>query len=189
MDDSNKIEFAKVFYAMGEYYDKKVSTDLLLMLFSDLSEFTIDQVKSGAKSHRLDPKYGTFFPTAAGIIRHLKTGNISTEEKSQLAWAQIEREIRVTGAYGALKLDDKQALAALKSIISWKDLCGADTDRITWIRKEFMSMYSTYENTPLDMLPSSLPGLVELRDHKEKGMTCIADVMKGIQQNKLNKEE
>jgi len=62
MNNLNKEEFAKLFYAMGEYYDKKVSKELLLMIFDDLIDFTIDDIKVGAKLHRADPKHGTFFP-------------------------------------------------------------------------------------------------------------------------------
>ena len=78
MDDSNKKEFATLFYAMGEFYDKKVSTELLLMYFGDLIEISINDVKFGAKAHRQDPKHGTFFPKPVDIIRQLQTSNLST---------------------------------------------------------------------------------------------------------------
>jgi hypothetical protein len=55
-------------------------------------------------------------------------------------------------------------------------------------KKEFMSHYSTYDKTPLDMLPSSLPGLVELHNHKEKyevkGAQSMQHILDGIK--KLN---
>lgn len=168
MDDSNKKEFATLFYAMGEFYDKKVSTELLLMYFDDLIELSINDVKFGAKAHRQDPKHGTFFPKPADIIRHLQTGKLSTEEKAELAWAQVMQCLRANGSYGGLKIEDKQGVAALKSFSTWKDFCMMDVSKMTWAKKEFLSMYSTYENTPLEMLPSSLPGLVELHNHKEK---------------------
>ena len=107
-----------------------------------------------------DPVDGKFFPKPANIIKYLKPKELSPEEKAELAWAQIEREIRRTGSWGKLKLDDKQALAALKSFTTWKGLCSMDVSKLTWAKKEFMSMYSTYEKTPLEMLPSSLPGRV-----------------------------
>lgn len=180
MDDSNKKEFATLYYALGEYYEKNVSKELLMMLFDDLMELTIQEVKAGAKAHRADPKHGTFFPKAADIIRHLQTGKLSNEEKAELAWAQITHEVRRTGVYGKLVLDDKQALAALKSFISWKDLCVMDVSKLTWAKKEFISMYSTYQNTPLKMLPSSLPGLIELQHHKKQEAQSIKNLLKGM---------
>lgn len=192
MDNSNKQDFAKLYYALGEYYEKNVSTELLAMLFDDLIEFTIDDVKCGAKLHRADPKHGTFFPKAADIIRHLQTGKLSTEEKAELAWAQVQQCLRANGSYGGLKIEDKQGIAALKSFTTWKEFCAMDAGKQTWAKKEFLSMYSTYENTPLDMLPSSLPGLVELHNHKEKyeqkGAVDMKSILDGIKQHRLDKE-
>jgi len=188
MDKSNKEEFAKLFYAMGEYYDKKVSLELLMMLFDDLIDFTIDDIKVGAKLHRADPKHGTFFPKAADIIRHLQSTNISTEDKATLAWNQIMREIRVTGAYGSLKLDDKQALAAIKAVKSWKDLCAMPEKDLTWVKKEFIANYAIYENTPVELLPSSLPGLVDLQAHKKESSDVYKKIEAGIKKYRLNED-
>ena len=191
MDNSNKKEFATIFYAMGEFYDKKVSTELLSMYFDDLLEFNINDVRYGAKCHRQDPKHGTFFPKPADIIRHLQTGKLSTEEKAELAWAQVQQCLRANGAYGGLKIEDKQGIASLKAFTAWKEFCAMDASKQTWAKKEFLSMYSTYDKTPLEMLPSSLPGLVELHNHKEKyaklGTQSAGDVMATLVK-KLNKE-
>jgi len=96
MNDSNKKEFATLYYALGEYYEKKVSTELLKMYFSDLIEFSINDITRAARDHRLDPKHGTFFPKAADIIRHLQTGKLSTEDKANLAWGQIIQQLFVS---------------------------------------------------------------------------------------------
>jgi len=186
MDNSDKKEFATLYYAMGEYYEKTVSTNLLAMFFTDLTQYTIEEVKEGARLHRSDTKHGSFFPKPPDIIRHMQTGKISTEEKAELAWAQINQQLRSKGAYGNLELDDKQALAALKSFVSWKEFCRMDISRVTWAKKEFISMYSTYENTPLEMLPSSLPGLIELQDHKEDNAKSVKNILSGIKQHQLN---
>ena len=192
MDNSNKKEFATLFYALGEYYDKKVSTELLAMLFDDLIEFDINAVKFGAKAHRQDPKHGTFFPKAADIIRHLQTGKLSTENKAELAWAQVMHELRKHGAWGNLELDDKQGIAALKAFTTWKEFCNMDASKLTWAKKEFISMYSTYESTPLEFLPSSLPGLADLHNHKEKyaqgGTASLQDIMSELNKRRLNKD-
>ena len=34
------------------------------------------------------------------------------------------------------------------------------------MKKEFLSTYTTYENTPVEQLPSNLPGRIELENHK-----------------------
>ena len=190
MDDSDKKEFATLFYALGEDYDKTVSKELLAMLFDDLSDQTINDVKRGAKAHRLDPKHGTFFPKAADIVRHLQTGKLSTEEKAELAWAQVQHCLRKNGTYGGLNIEDKQGIASLKAFTTWKEFCAMDASKLTWAKKEFISMYSTYENTPLEMLPSSLPGLVELHNHKEKyeqkGAVSMKTILDKMNQARLD---
>lgn len=180
MDDSNKKEFATLYYSMGEYYEKTVSTNLLLMFFSDLSQFTIEQVKEGARLHRMDAKQGSFFPKPPDIIRHIGSANVTTEDKATLAWSQIIREMRKHGAYDPLELDDKQALAAVAAVKSWKDLCAMPEKDLTWAKKEFMANYVTYENTPLELLPSSLPGLVQLQEHKNEEKEAYAKITNGI---------
>jgi hypothetical protein len=184
MDNSDKQAFATTFYAMGEFYDKKVSTELLSMYFDDLLEFSIEDVKYGAKAHRQDPKHGTFFPKPADIIRHLQTGKLSVEDQSLTAWAEIMQCLRKNGAMGGLKIENKQAIAALKAFTTWQDFCLMDVSKMTWAKKEFMSHYSTYDKTPLDMLPNSLPGLAELHNHKDKhaklGVQSAGDIMKTL---------
>lgn len=193
MDESNKKEFATIFYAMGEFYDKSVSTELLVMYFDDLSELTIDDVRYGAKCHRQDPKHGTFFPKPADIIRHIQTGKLSAEEQAEIAWGEIMQCLRKNGAYGGLKIENKQAIAAFKAFTTWKEFCAMDASKLTWAKKEFLSMYSTYDKTPVDMLPSSLPGLVELHNHKEKhqqkGTQNILSVLSGMNTKKLNTKQ
>jgi len=186
MDDSDKKEFAVLFYGTGELYDKSVTKNLLQLYFNALQNYSIEEITAGVSAHALDPKHGTFFPKPADIVRHLQTGNLSTGEKAELAWAQITGKIRSSGVYGKLDIDDKQALAALRSFISWKELCMMDVTKMTWAKKEFMSMYSTYENTPVDMLPSSLPGLVELQEHKEKGAQDMKSILDGISKHRLD---
>ncbi len=192
MDDSHKQEFATLFYGLGEYYDKAVSTNLLLIYFDDLKRFNLNDVKHAASQHRLDPKHGAFWPKSADIIRHIQTGNISVEDKAELAWAQVMREIRVNGAYGSLKLDDKQALAAIKELGTWKELCATPSDKMTFKHREFIATYKTYERTPIDMLPSSMPGLIELQNHKKKqneeSTNAMLNIKSGIDKHRAKLE-
>ena len=180
MDDSNKKEFATLFYGTGELYDKPVTKNLLQLYFNALKTFSIEQVQDGVGKHALDPKHGSFFPKPADIVRHLQTSDISTEEKAELAWAQVIGEIRRTGSYGTLKLDDKQAIAAVKALGSWQQLCSSTETEMTWKKKEFMNIYETYEKTPLDMLPNSMPGRFDLIDHKNEQSESFKRISDGI---------
>lgn len=190
MDDSDKKEFAILYYSMGEYYDKKVSTDLLKMFFTDLCQFTIDQVKEGARVHRLDSKHGSFFPKPPDIARHIDSQQLTIENRAKLAWIEILGEVVRVGSHGSLRIKDKQALAALKAICTWKELCGTDQDKMQWIEKRFVDTYETYDKTPLDMLPDMLPGRIYLDKHKAERLENkdrgkdFAKLLKSVQVNK-----
>ena len=180
MVDEDKQEFATLFYGAGEYYNKQVSKELLLIYFNSLRDYSIEDVKSSVSKHMLDSEHGNFFPKLADIVRNSVFTPLKTDEIAELAWAQIRRFLRTGGVYGTLKLDDGQAIAALKSFTTWKEFCYMNDSSMTWAKKEFMSMYSTYEKTPLDMLPSSLPGLIELQNHKKEKSERMAYLNDGI---------
>jgi len=189
MKDLDKADFESLLRGIADVFSTTksivVNRPMLQVYFMSLSEYSYQQVEWAIGEHLKDPADGKFFPKPANIIKHLKVNELSTEEKAELAWAQIERELRVTGSWGKLKMDDKQALAALKSFTTWKDLCSMPVDKMTWAKKEFLSMYSTYENTPLDMLPSSLPGRVELVQHKQEQSASMQNILKGVEQHRL----
>ena len=186
MNDSDKKAFAELMVGNGEMYSKQVSKSLMQIYFDTLINYSVDDLRIGFSKHSLDSKNGSFFPKPADIVRHLQTNEINTEDKALLAWNQIIREMRVTGAYGSLKLDDKQALAAIKAVHSWKDLCALPESDLTWAKKEFIANYTMYQNTPLELLPSSLPGLTELHDHKNSEKEAYAKITDGIDKFRLN---
>lgn len=187
MNDLDKVEFAELIVGHGEVYNKVVSKAMMKIYFDVLSSYSLNDVKYGFNEHSLNDKHGSFFPKPADIVRHLQSINASTEDKAELAWSQVIREIRATGLYGSLKLDDKQAMAAIRALGSWQQLCRSTESDMTWKKKEFMQIYQTYENTPIDMLPSSLPGLIDLQDHKKEVSESFARIQDGINQYRLNK--
>ncbi len=174
MDNNNKVEFATLMTSTGEMYNKKISTDLMKLYFNILSKYSIDEVKHGFSNHMLDSKHGTFFPKPADIARHIDSGQPSVENMAELAWGVVIGEISRVGSYGNLEMEDKQALAAVRALGGWKNLCSKTNEQLIWMKKEFTSVYSTYENTPLDMLPSNLPGRIELENHKTKDSKLLA---------------
>lgn len=185
MIESDKQNFKQLMVGVGELYNKEITKPLMRIYFSSLINYSLAEIERGVSSHTMDAKHGSFFPKPADIVRHLQTGEISAENKAELAWAQVVREMRVTGSYGSLKLDDRQALASVKALGSWKQLCSSTEKELVWKKKEFISIYETYEKTPLEMLPSSLPGRVALVEHKKEqsaGMKKLIDGVKKYRQ-------
>ena len=188
MQDLDKANFEALLRGIADVFSTTktivVNRPMLQVYFMSLTQYNYEQVEWAMGEHLKDPVDGKFFPKPANIIKHLKANDINTEDKATLAWNQIIREMRKHGAYDPLELDDKQALAAIAAVKSWKDLCAMPEKDLTWAKKEFMANYITYENTPLELLPSSLPGLVQLQEHKNDEKDAYARLQSGVSEYK-----
>lgn len=184
MQEQDKAAFRDMMMAAGEVYGREITKPLLQMYFAALSQCGIDQVQGAMMAHMQNPDSGQFFPKPADLIRQLsgtsKQQEAAIEDKASMAWACIERDIRRIGSYGTLKMDDKQALAAVKAIGGWQSLCQTETSKMEWKRKEFIRMYETFERTPLDALPASLPGRIEMSEKKAQGPISLDRLALGV---------
>ena len=184
MQEQDKAAFRDMMMAAGEVYGREITKPLLQMYFAALSQCGIDQVHGAMMAHMQNPDSGQFFPKPADLIRQIsgtsKQQEAAIEDKASMAWACIERDIRRIGSYGTLKMDDKQALAAVKAIGGWQSLCQTETSKMEWKRKEFIRMYETFERTPLDALPASLPGRIEMSEKKAQGPISLDRLALGV---------
>lgn len=184
MQEQDKAAFRDMMMAAGEVYGREITKPLLQMYFAALYQYGIERVHGAMMAHMQNPDSGQFFPKPADFIRQMsgtsKQHEASIEDKASMAWACIERDIRRIGSYGTLKMDDKQALAAVKAIGGWQSLCQTETSKMEWKRKEFIRMYETFERTPLDALPASLPGRIEMSEKKAQGPISLDRLALGV---------
>lgn len=176
MNESDGNGFKSVLIGIGSLYDKRITPDIVSVYWGAFSGITLEAFKAAVSAHTLDPDQGMFFPKPAHLMRHI-TGTIkqnqqAVDDKAELAWSQIMGEVQNKGPYSPLEIDDGQAVAAVKAMGGWIKLCGMTYEQMVWAKKEFFSIYETCERTPIEALPSSLPGLIELQHHKsEEGRT------------------
>ena len=184
MKNEDKRAFFDLMMAAGEVYGREVTQPMAAIYFSALANVSIEQVQEAMMAHMQNPDSGQFFPKPADLIKQMtgttKQQDAAIEDKAAIAWACIERDIRRIGSYGTLKLDDKQALATVKAMGGWQSICQTETSKMEWRRKEFIRMYETFERMPLDALPSSLPGLVELSEVKRSGPVALNNLALGL---------
>lgn len=181
MTDGDKIEFARLLMAAGEMYGKEISRELKRMYFDSLKDLSIEQVGAALNAHVNNPDSGQFFPKPADFRRHLqgttKQQEQAVEDRAAIAWAEIYHKIQRIGSYSPLKMEDKQALAAVKAMGGWSNLCASTIDDLVWKQKEFVRMYENFERTPVEALPASLPGRIELSEHKAQGAKAIGSIL------------
>ncbi len=192
MDTQDKEKFKLLMIGSGEIYGKEITKPLMQIYFQSLQKYSIEQVSDAFSKHLCDEKSGTFMPKPADIIRHLKANDVTAENKAELAWMQVMNSISSVGSYGTLKLDDKQAMAAVRNMGSWIGLCQTNESDMQWKKKEFIANYMTFENTPTEMLPASLPGISEMHNQKlesKKQLQGIASGVEYIRQNLIGNKK
>lgn len=184
MIDQDKDSFTEMMMAASEVYGKEITIPMIRMYFAALGPASIEQVQAAMMAHLQNPDSGQFFPKPADLIKQMtgttKQQEAAIEDRASLAWACIERDIRRIGSYGTLKLDDKQAMAAVKAMGGWQSICQTEISKMEWKRKEFIRMYETFERTPLEALPSSLPGRIELSEARAAAPVALDKLALGV---------
>ena len=193
MKNEDKRAFFDLMMAAGEVYGREVTQPMAAIYFSALANVSIEQVQEAMMAHMQNPDSGQFFPKPADLIKQMtgttKQQDAAIEDRAAIAWACIERDIRRIGSYGTLKLDDKQALATVKAMGGWQSICQTETAKMEWKRKEFIRMYETFERTPLEALPSSLPGRIELSEAKAAGPVALDNLAIGVARWRKDNEQ
>ena len=167
-NDGNK--FKKLITAINVTYGEEFTQPQTLLWWNMFKPYPIEAFEQAVYQHMADPDQGMFSPKPANIMKFItgttKQNEQAIEDKAELAWHVIEGEIRRIGSYGSLKMEDKQALAAVQALGGWKHLCSLTSDQMVWAHKEFVSAYQNYERTPAHALPEKLPGRVAWENHK-----------------------
>jgi len=179
-NDGNK--FRELITAINVTYGEDFTEPQVLLWWNLFKPHSIEVFEKAVYQHMACPDAGMFSPKPANLMKFItgtsKQNEQALDDKAEVAWHVIEGEIRRIGSYGSLKMEDKQALAAVKAFGGWKKLCGLTMDKMTWAHKEFVAAYKNYERTDVNLLPSKLPGLIELDKHKREkssGMQSLAD--------------
>jgi len=177
-EDYNK--FKTVIAGMCEVYDRVPSEVLLQVFWEDFKELTIDEFSKAVSDHRKDPDQGMFFPKTANLMKQIKGSSKqqhrSIEERAELAWSEITTHLQRKGPYKTFTSKDGVSLAAFHAVGGMSKLSTADYEKMTWIKKEFISMYETYEKTPLENLPQNIMGLEDLQKHKLEQQGRLTDI-------------
>lgn len=185
MQEQDKKSFKDMMMAAGEVYGREVTKPLLQMYFVALSHISIEQAQNAMMAHMQNTESGQFFPKPADLLRQItgtaKQQDSDIELRARIAWASVTDQIRRKGSYGSLRLDDRLALAAVKNMGSWQDLCMTPTDKMNWKEKEFIELYKSFERAPIEMLPDHLPGRIEIEHHKKNAVGGMKALSDGVQ--------
>lgn len=173
MIEQDKKKFAELLTVAAEATGYQISDITYKTYWAVLNDLSIEDFERAINTHLLDPNDGMFFPKPANIVKQLlgteKQQTQNLQAKAEMAWQAVEGEIRRTGSWGSPKIDDGLALAAIKSLGGWSYICSLTMDKMTWLRKEFISSYQNYSTTPVEFLPQSLPGRIQIENARKSG--------------------
>lgn len=195
MNKQDEDKFKEVMIGLGEYYSKEITEAFIKIYWYDLKQITLEQFMQAASLHRMNPDSGQFFPKTSDIMKVLvgtsKQQERAIEDRAETQWMTILGEIKRVGTYGSLKLEDKQALAAVKSIGGWQHICSQTESQLVWLHKEFISAYNNFERADVNALPEKLPGRIELENHKKAAQPSIEfqRIKEGIEKHRLENKE
>ena len=185
MDTNDQARFKELITSISDTYNKEFTPTELKLWWNMFKPHSIEAFEQSVYQHIACPESGMFPPKPANIMKFItgttKQNEQAIEDKAELAWHVIEGEIRRIGSYGSLKMEDKQALAAVQALGGWKHLCTLTNDQMVWAHKEFISVYQNYERTPVEALPDKLPGRVALENHKAEQSQGLKHITDGIQ--------
>ncbi len=185
MNESDGNKFRELITAINVTYGEEFTRPQTLLWWNMIKPYPVEAFESAVYQHMADPDQGMFSPKPANIMKFItgtaKQNEQAIEDQAELSWRVIIGEIRRIGSYGTLSLDDKQALAAVKSIGGWKFICSKTESELVWLQKEFVSTYQNFNRTPVEALPNNLPGRIDLQNHKAKQSQGLKHITAGIE--------
>jgi len=190
MNSNDQNKFKEITLMITETYGDQFTGTKLKLWWNMFKPYSMEDFESAVYKHLTCPDAGMFSPKPANIMKFI-VGNSNKNEqavddKANHSWHVIQEEVKRIGSYGTLKLEDKQALAAVKAVGGWKYICSLESSKLTWVHKEFIAAYKNYERTPLEALPDNLPGRIDLHNHKKDQQNGIQSIKQGID-NYMNK--
>jgi len=152
MNSEDKKPFLDAMMAMGELYNRELSTTLVSMYYEDLREFSLLSLLEAMRSHRLDPEEGKFFPKPSDLIAKLRASSL---ELALMAWGEV---MQLSANYRKAKSDNTVTEIVVAQMGGWRKFGMSETAHFTWMKKEFTERYLMLSKRP-DLINESMAKL------------------------------
>ena len=167
-------QFTTAIRGLGEMYNRQASSQLIAMYWQSLKQYDYNTVSKAVQRHYSDPEKSPFFPKPGDIILWIDGG---MEDRSQLAWAKVERAVRVVGPYQSVVFDDAVIHAVIEQMGGWPKLCNQPDNReLKFAGIAFTKLYRANRNTK--DFPAKLCGIAD-SENQLRGSKASAPVLIG----------
>jgi len=133
-----KKRFAQIMIALGEYYGRELSPQLIDIYWRALDGYDIETIDRAIQRHLKSPDNGQYFPKVADIVR-LVSG--TSTEAAHTAWAKVEAAVSSVGGWRSVVFDDPLIHAVIQDMGGWIFICERDADEWPFTGKEFRERY------------------------------------------------
>ncbi len=176
LQPSDKGQFVAMLAAVAAVYGKEVSPGVIDVYWAALSAYDIDAVRQAFDRHVKNPDSGQFMPKPADLIRMLGG---TTTDASAIAWAKVERAIRLVGGYESVVFDDPVIHRCIDDMGGWPKLCDGKEDEMPFKAKHFTTLYRGIATTrDIPSYPGHLVGRYEA-ENVRKGFKASQPVLVG----------
>lgn len=152
MTEQDRPAFARVLFAMGETFNEPMSDLRAEAYFDALADLPIESVLEVGRRAIRECR---FFPRPAEL-REMVHGSV--EDRAEIAWMAVLREVRRVGFYGEPQWTDAATeRAAMELYGGWKALCErlpGDGPGFASAAKQFKAIYGAYARRAVEPRPA-----------------------------------
>lgn len=156
-------------FALAEAVSQEITPFKIEIYFKALEDLSIEDIERAVWSI-IRTRTTVTFPKVAEIRQALH-GNVS--DRAEIAWNKLVGAIRSIGAYSSVIFDDPVIHAIVEREGGWGKLCDKTSEELKWFGKDFLRMYSVYEEQVTNgnmTVAGILPGMHEIHN-AAKGLT------------------
>ena len=158
MNSHDMENFVEVWTAAYAVYGKTVSDPMLDVVFNALSNYSLQDIRTGLSGHVKNPDSGQFPPKPADVIKHI-SGN--SQSAAAEAWAKVDYAVRCVGNYRSVVFDDPKIHAALERLGGWIKVSMTSGDEYPFLQNHFLKLYQGFTVHPPESFPRKLLGTCE----------------------------
>jgi hypothetical protein len=158
-------KFRSLLTGVYALYARDISVAVFDIWWATMRQFDYSAVADAFTRHATDPDRGQFLPKPADVVRLIGGG---TQDAALVAWAQVDRALRVIGPYQTVVFDDPIVHAVISDMGGWIALGRKSEDEWPFAGKEFENRYRGYRTRgKVGQYPRTLIGIMDFENRRE----------------------
>lgn len=149
--------FRRMLAAAYTLYGKDLTPQALDLWFESLKHYDLAAISGALSAHVRNPDNGQFLPRPADVVRNIEGGS---DDAALLAWAKVDRALRVVGPYRTVVFDDPLIHYAVAAIGGWIKLGTLSDEDWKYQRIPFATIYRGARMRKVNY-PGKLLGIAE----------------------------